>query len=119
CRRPVLLLTGDTFYDGPIWLFFPGTGLDAYQRSVARLAALAPVLRRVFPAHNAPVASLRRLEQVRVAFEQVRAGRRTPEARVGGLVEYRFDGFSFLMQPAMPLLSWSEQLAVREGWLVK
>ena len=99
-RRAGLLWTGDTFYEGPIWLFFPGTDLDAYQRSVARLAALAPALRRVFPAHNTPVASPRRLEQLRVAFDQVRAGRRTPEPRDGGLVEYRFEGFSFLMRPS-------------------
>ena len=25
-RRAGLLWTGDTFYEGPIWLFFPGTG---------------------------------------------------------------------------------------------
>jgi glyoxylase-like metal-dependent hydrolase (beta-lactamase superfamily II) len=40
-----LLWTGDTFYEGPIWLFFPETDLAAYETSLARLAALAPQLK--------------------------------------------------------------------------
>ena len=95
-----LLWSGDTFYEGPIWLYFPGTDLLAYQRSVARLAALAPSLDAVFPAHLTPVASPRRLVELRDAFEEVRGGRTRPEPRPGGLVEHPFRAFSFLMRPA-------------------
>lgn len=100
-RKAGLLFTGDTFYEGPIWLFFPGTDLEAYARSIARLAALAPVLSGLHPAHNTPVASPDRLPQVRDAFAEVRANRRKAEPRDAGRVEYLFDGFSFLMaQPS-------------------
>jgi glyoxylase-like metal-dependent hydrolase (beta-lactamase superfamily II) len=95
-----LLWSGDTFYEGPIWLHFPGTDLEAYARSVARLASLAPSLESVFPAHQTPVASPRRLLELREAFGRVRDGRTHPEPRDGGLVEHVFEGFSFLMRPA-------------------
>jgi glyoxylase-like metal-dependent hydrolase (beta-lactamase superfamily II) len=95
-----LLWSGDTFYEGPIWLFFPGTDLDAYARSVSRLAALAPTLDAVFPAHQTPVASPRRLVELREAFDDVRAGRSRREPRPDGLVEHPFEGFSFLLRPA-------------------
>jgi len=96
-----LLWSGDTFYEGPIWLYFPGTDLVAYERSVARLAALAPSLDTVLPAHLTPVASPRRLVELREAFAEVRAGRTRPEPRPGGLVEHPFGAFSFLMRPAV------------------
>ncbi|HEX4931546.1 MAG TPA: MBL fold metallo-hydrolase [Gemmatimonadaceae bacterium] len=98
------LWTGDTFYPGPIWLHVPGTDLAAYDASMARLAALAPSLTRIFPAHNFPVASPSVLPRVLDAFRQVRAGAARHEPRGEGLVEYPFDGFSFLMRaPGKPL----------------
>ncbi len=98
------LWTGDTFYPGPIWLYFPGTDLGAYEASMTRLAALAPSLTRLFPAHNLPVASPSVLPRVLDAFRQVRAGAARLESRGDGLVEYPFDGFSFLMRaPGKPL----------------
>ncbi len=92
------LWTGDSFYEGPIWLMAPETDLEAYGRSVERLASLAPDLNLVLPAHNTPVASPRRLEQLSEAFAQVRAGTAAGEDREGGRVEYGFDGFSILIR---------------------
>jgi glyoxylase-like metal-dependent hydrolase (beta-lactamase superfamily II) len=99
-RERGLLWSGDTFYEGPIWLYFPGTDLEAYALSAARLAKLAPPLETVFPAHLTPVASPRRLLELPDAFARVRGGRSRGEPRAGGLVEHAFDGFSFLMRPA-------------------
>ncbi|MFN8092517.1 MAG: MBL fold metallo-hydrolase [Vicinamibacteria bacterium] len=96
-----LLFCGDTFYEGPIWLWFPGTDLDAYGRSLARLAALAPSLGAVLPAHCVPVARPGRLVELAAAFAEVRAGRTRPAPRPDGLVEHAFDAFSFLMRPAV------------------
>ena len=103
-RQAGLLWTGDTFYDGPIWLYFPGTDLDAYQRSIERLATLAPGLVKLFPAHNTPVAPPARLPELIRRFAEVRRGGVRGEPRDGGLMEYRFDGlpFSFLMRPIAP-----------------
>jgi len=51
-----LLFTGDTFYAGPIYLYRPETDLDVYLASVQKLAAMAPHLQLLLPAHNVPVA---------------------------------------------------------------
>lgn len=44
-REEGLLLTGDTFYEGPVYLFSPETDMEAYDRSVEKLASLAPASR--------------------------------------------------------------------------
>src|SRR5216684_6438944 len=51
-----LLFTGDSFYLRPIYLYRPETDLDAYVASMQRLAAMAPRLHLLLPAHNTPVA---------------------------------------------------------------
>jgi glyoxylase-like metal-dependent hydrolase (beta-lactamase superfamily II) len=91
-----LLFTGDTFYLGPIWLFRPETNLDAYMASVQKLAAMAPRLQLLLPAHNTPVADPTYLPKVVTAMQQVRRGdvKSIPK---DGKREYVFDGFSFLM----------------------
>jgi glyoxylase-like metal-dependent hydrolase (beta-lactamase superfamily II) len=95
-RRHGLLFTGDTFYEGPIWLTAPETDLPAYARSVERLAALAPSLRKLLPAHNVAVADPKRLLQLREAVRQVRSGTATPVDKGNGQVEFLFEGFSIL-----------------------
>jgi glyoxylase-like metal-dependent hydrolase (beta-lactamase superfamily II) len=92
-----LLFTGDTFYAGPIYLYRPETDLDAYLASVQKLAALAPHLQLLLPAHNVPVASPSILSKVVIAMEQVRRGEVKPIAN-DGKHEYVFEGFSFLMR---------------------
>ncbi len=93
------LWTGDTFYEGPIWLFAPETDLDAYEASIARLAGLVPDLTRLLPAHNTPVADPIRLIELRDAFSAVRDG--TLEGTRSGpgaeTVEYEAGAFSILM----------------------
>jgi glyoxylase-like metal-dependent hydrolase (beta-lactamase superfamily II) len=92
-----LLFTGDTFYAGPIYLYRPETDLDAYLASVRKLAALAPHLQLLLPAHNVPVARPSILSKVVIAMEQVRRGEVKPIAN-DGKHEYVFEGFSFLMR---------------------
>jgi glyoxylase-like metal-dependent hydrolase (beta-lactamase superfamily II) len=92
-----LLFTGDTFYPGPIYLYRPETDLDAYVASVKKLAALAPRLQLLLPAHNVPVADPAYLAKVVDAIQQVRAGKIKPTAQ-NDKHEYVFEGFSFLMK---------------------
>ena len=91
-----LLFTGDTFYEGPVWLTAPETDFQAYARSVDRLAALAPSLRKLLPAHNAAVADPKRLIQLREAVRRVQSGVATPVDRGNDQVEFLFEGFSIL-----------------------
>jgi glyoxylase-like metal-dependent hydrolase (beta-lactamase superfamily II) len=92
-----LLFTGDTFYLGPIYLYRPETDLDGYIASVQKLAALAPHLQLLLPAHNTPVADPSYLSKVVIAMQQVRRGEVKPVAN-DGKHEYLFQGFSFLMR---------------------
>jgi glyoxylase-like metal-dependent hydrolase (beta-lactamase superfamily II) len=92
-----LLFTGDTFYLGPIYLYRPETDLDAYVASVKKLAAMAPHLQLLLPAHNTPVADPSYLPKVVTAIERVRRGEVKPVAN-DGKHEYGFEDFSFLMQ---------------------
>ena len=73
-RAQGLLWTGDSFYEGTIWLFVPETDLEAYEASMARLAALLPGVKKLLPAHNTASAEPRRIGQVLEAIRQVRAG---------------------------------------------
>jgi len=97
-RAAGLLWTGDTFYEGPIWLFVPETDFDAYARSVDRLARLVPDLRLLLPAHNTPVAAPARLGELKAAVAAVRAGTAKSHPDAEGRLEYEFDGFSLLMR---------------------
>jgi glyoxylase-like metal-dependent hydrolase (beta-lactamase superfamily II) len=92
-----LLFTGDTYYPGPIFLYRPETNLDAYVASVKKLAALAPRLQLLLPAHNVPVADPADLVRVLAAMELVRSGK-IQAAPHDGKWEYKFQGFSFLMK---------------------
>lgn len=92
------LWTGDSFYEGPIWLFFPETNLSAYRVSIARLAALAPQLNALFPAHNTPRADPALLLDAQKAFELILEGKAESVPAWEGVVTYEFEGFGFLMR---------------------
>ena len=92
-----LLWTGDTFYEGPIWLIAAETDLEAYEASLERMAALASTLRMVLPGHNTPVAEPGQLVAALAAFREIRAGEREPDETDGGRLLFRYDRFSFLI----------------------
>jgi glyoxylase-like metal-dependent hydrolase (beta-lactamase superfamily II) len=97
-REAGFLWTGDTFYEGPIWLYFPETDLAAYRKSIARLAALAPQLSALFPAHGTMKASPAVLPEAQKAFDLVVQGKATPVPTREGVVTFEFEGFGFLMR---------------------
>ncbi len=97
-RDAGFLWSGDSFYEGPIWLFAPETDLRSYRESVRRLAGIAPELTAVFPAHNTPRANPDLLVSLRDQFEIVIAGQVEPVATGDGTVEFPFAGFGFLMR---------------------
>ena len=97
-RDAGFLWSGDSFYEGPIWLFAPETDLASYQASVARMAALASDLKAVFPAHNTPRADPALLVELRDKLDEVLAGKIAPVPSSDGTVEFRFRNFGFLMR---------------------
>ena len=94
--RAGLLFTGDTFYEGTIWLFVPETSLSAYATSVDRLAALVPRLKKILPAHNGASARPERLTELREAVAAVRARPDSGKVTGEGQVTFTFAHFSIL-----------------------
>ena len=95
-RANGLLFTGDSYYPGPIYIYRPETDLDAYERSMRKLADISPSVHLLLPSHNIPVADPSVLPKVVAAFREVRAGKKPPIA-AGKNYIYNFEGFSFLM----------------------
>ncbi len=95
-RANGLLFTGDSYYQGPIYIYRPETDLDAYEHSMEKLAALTPSLTLLLPEHNVPVSDPKVLPQVVAAFREMRAGKKQPIAQGKNYI-YQFDGFSFLV----------------------
>jgi len=97
-RENRLLFTGDTYYPAPIWLYRPETDLAAYEKSIARLAALAPEIKTVLGAHNIPVASPDVLPALVQAFAELQAGKGTCKPEGTNKKMCAVDKFSFLLR---------------------
>jgi len=95
-----LLFTGDTFYEGTIWLYVPETDLAAFAASVGRLAALVPRLEKLHPAHNVAVSAPVRLLQLELAIGEVRSGRAKGVENAEGQITFSFGAFSILTSKA-------------------
>jgi glyoxylase-like metal-dependent hydrolase (beta-lactamase superfamily II) len=96
-RANGLLFTGDTYYPAPIWLYRPETDLNAYGKSIARLAALAPQVKTVLGAHNIPVASPSALPALVTAFAAFRAGKASCQPQGPGKQLCTVRQFQFLV----------------------
>jgi glyoxylase-like metal-dependent hydrolase (beta-lactamase superfamily II) len=99
-RANGMLFTGDTYYPATIWLYRPETDLDAYAKSIARIAALAPQVKTVLGAHNIPVAPPSVLPGLVVAFADLRAGKATCKTDSPGKKRCSIDGYTFLLSSA-------------------
>ena len=99
-RENKLLFTGDTYYPAPIWLYRPETDLAAYEKSIARLAALAPEVNTVLGAHNIPVAQPEVLPALVRAFADLQAGKAACKPEGTGKKMCAVGKFSFLLRAA-------------------
>jgi glyoxylase-like metal-dependent hydrolase (beta-lactamase superfamily II) len=95
-RAAGLLWTGDSYYEGPLWLFVPETSLDDYERSLARLAALAPEVKRLLPAHNTAAADPGGLVKLQDVIRRIRAGSVAGTSDPEGRLTFEVDGISVL-----------------------
>ena len=97
-RANGLLFTGDTYYPAPIWLYRPETDFNAYAKSIARLAALAPQVKSVLGAHNIPVAPPSVLPNLVSAFVDLRAGKASCKPADPGKKLCAVRDFTFLIR---------------------
>jgi glyoxylase-like metal-dependent hydrolase (beta-lactamase superfamily II) len=95
-----LLFTGDSFYEGTIWLYVPETDLVAYAASVDRLAALVPRLKALHPAHNVAVSAPEWLRRLQAAIGRVRSGEAKAVKDENGQITFSFEGFAILTSRA-------------------
>ncbi len=97
-RANELLFTGDTYYPATIWIYRPETDLNAYAKSIQRLADLAPHLKLVLGAHNIPIAPPSVLPELVKAFADLRAGKATCKPDKPGRQVCTVGKFSFLVR---------------------
>ena len=99
-REHGLLFTGDTFYDGTIWLFAKETNLDDYITSMKSLVALAPAITQVLPAHNTAKVAPAQLAVVLAAARKLRTGAVAGHDDGRGEITFDIDGVQFLSSRA-------------------
>jgi hypothetical protein len=68
---------------------------------MARLAALAPSLKRLLPAHNTVSADPARLAQALAAVKLVRAGAVKGQEQSNDRIVFQFDGFGVLTSKSL------------------
>lgn len=100
-RERGLLFTGDTFYPAPLYVHLPGSSFEDYERSAARLAALADAVDVVLPGHNEPTMPGAELSAFSEAFGAMREDR-VPFVVTDGNREYDFGRFSILVSDPPP-----------------
>jgi glyoxylase-like metal-dependent hydrolase (beta-lactamase superfamily II) len=95
------LWTGDTFYEGPIYLFGKGTDLIAYQNSIAKLAEIAPQVKKVFPSHNNPISPSIRITELKNDFAEMKHGKLSGSVAGKNMLLFQFQYFGFLIDKNM------------------
>jgi glyoxylase-like metal-dependent hydrolase (beta-lactamase superfamily II) len=96
-----LLFVGDTFYQGPIFLYRPETNLKDYIQSVEKLVSLINNNRvdLMVPSHNIPNVNPHLLILAFEAIKKVIDGKIMAKKTDDGLHEYEFTDFSFIIDP--------------------
>jgi len=98
-RSNGLMWTGDTYYDGGLWLFVPESSLDDYQASISRLAKVAAEVQQLLPAHNTAKADPGQLARVEEALKKIRGGHAVGKPESGSRLVFEVDGITLLTAP--------------------
>ncbi|MBA3449685.1 MAG: MBL fold metallo-hydrolase [Chloroflexia bacterium] len=101
-RKARVLFSGDLLYLGTMYVFFPNSDPEAFRESLRIVAALAPEIDAVYPAHGASPLGSSEILAIRDAYEAVWNGRppERVESRYGfPIAFYDFGAFSFLLPP--------------------
>jgi glyoxylase-like metal-dependent hydrolase (beta-lactamase superfamily II)/membrane-bound inhibitor of C-type lysozyme len=92
-----LLLTGDSFYLAPLYTHLEGSDFLDYAKTAARLSGLADDIDAALTSHNVPVVEPRYMTALGDAFAAIESGETDDYVMADGLREYRFDGFSIIV----------------------
>lgn len=89
------LWTGDSYYDGPIYLFAKETDLLSYQKSIDKLASITPQINKIFSSHNNPVSNPQRLLELKANFNKMKNGKVIGKDDDDNTVLFQFKHFGF------------------------
>jgi glyoxylase-like metal-dependent hydrolase (beta-lactamase superfamily II) len=95
-RAHGLLWTGDSYYDGPIYLYGRETDLASYEKSIARLATLVPSLAQLLPAHNTARVEPEALTRALAAIRAIRSGSAHGTEGRGGQLTFEVGGITII-----------------------
>jgi glyoxylase-like metal-dependent hydrolase (beta-lactamase superfamily II) len=99
-----LLLTGDSFYLAPLYTHLEGSDFLDYANTAARLAGLADDIDAAMTSHNVPVVEPAYMTALGDAFAAIETGTADDFVSADGFREYRFDGFSIIVDPNNPVV---------------
>lgn len=97
-KKNGLLWTGDTFYQGAIWLFVEETNLSDYKHSIKRLAGMSGNLKHLLPAHNTTMVDPALLMELDEALTKIEHGELKGKDSTEGRIHYSFENFTILMK---------------------
>ena len=97
-----ILLTGDSFYLAPLYTHLEGSDFLDYAKTAARLAGLAGDIDAAMTSHNVPVVEPRYMTALGDAFAAIEGGTADDYVIADGFREYRFDGFSIIVDARGP-----------------
>ncbi|MEZ5292749.1 MAG: MBL fold metallo-hydrolase [Vicinamibacterales bacterium] len=101
-RERRLLFTGDTLYPAELYAYAPEADMADYQRSAARLGALASAVDVVCPGHNEARVPVSLLVRFARAFAAIGRGEVQPTPERPGVVRYESDGIVVLAREPKP-----------------
>ena len=107
-RENRLLLTGDSFYLAPLYTHLEGSDFLDYEKTAARLAGLADKIDAAITSHNVPVVGPQYMTALGEAFSAIANGTATDYVTTDGFREYRFDGFSVIVDARGPAFDCSK-----------
>lgn len=90
-----VLFSTDVAYPDALYAYSDEADLEAYHRSLTRLALLTPVLRTVYPSHGPSPMEPALLPVMRDAVGEILNGR-SPDRIDGNVARHEYDGFSVL-----------------------
>jgi glyoxylase-like metal-dependent hydrolase (beta-lactamase superfamily II)/membrane-bound inhibitor of C-type lysozyme len=97
-----ILLTGDSFYLAPLYTHLDGSDFLDYAKTAARLAGLAGDIDAAMTSHNVPVVDPAYMTSLGDAFAAIESGTAADFVMTDGFREYRFDGFSIIVDARGP-----------------
>ncbi|MFT4924980.1 MAG: glyoxylase-like metal-dependent hydrolase (beta-lactamase superfamily II) [Phenylobacterium sp.] len=96
-RKNRMMITGDSFYPAPLYLYFEESSFQDYFNSVQTMLSYRDEVDFLLPGHNETMQPVAYLDKLRAATLAV-LDPATPSAKDEGLRNYQFDGFRLLVK---------------------